>query len=230
MKYIFGIILLIIVVSVALATRDVDNDKITICHKGQTISIDQHALEAHEKHGDYEGSCTDENNDNNFCKDSEITYQTQKGIDGCSTIREEDVYGRGLCFYEVATFHDVSTICEQGFKHDDCYSDVAVGTKNICVCSLIENNMQKDYCYRQIAIDLIQPDVCEEISSQVTKDNCYIHVGKAKKDLSVCDRIPIYSDRDSCYVGVAIATDNIEICKQVITYEFKDACYAIKNI
>src|SRR3712207_4572563 len=31
--------------------------KVTICHKGKTISVDKHALKAHLKHGDYKGKC-----------------------------------------------------------------------------------------------------------------------------------------------------------------------------
>jgi len=34
-------------------------DKITICHKGKTIEVPLPALEAHLKHGDYEGACLD---------------------------------------------------------------------------------------------------------------------------------------------------------------------------
>ena len=31
--------------------------KVTICHKGKTISVDKHALKPHLKHGDYKGEC-----------------------------------------------------------------------------------------------------------------------------------------------------------------------------
>src|SRR6185503_5552633 len=34
-----------------------DNDKVTICHKGHTIMVSMHALQAHLNHGDTIGSC-----------------------------------------------------------------------------------------------------------------------------------------------------------------------------
>src|SRR3712207_6622212 len=38
--------------------KDKGNDhKVTICHKGKTISVDKHALKAHLKHGDYKDKC-----------------------------------------------------------------------------------------------------------------------------------------------------------------------------
>lgn len=34
--------------------------KVTICHKGNTIEVDFHALQAHLNHGDYKGECKQE--------------------------------------------------------------------------------------------------------------------------------------------------------------------------
>ncbi len=33
------------------------NDKVAICHKGKTIYVDEAAVKAHLKHGDYMGNC-----------------------------------------------------------------------------------------------------------------------------------------------------------------------------
>lgn len=39
-----------------------NNDKVTICHKGQEITVSANAVEAHLAHGDKLGSCDDTNN------------------------------------------------------------------------------------------------------------------------------------------------------------------------
>src|SRR3989339_410284 len=43
----------------------VTDHKITICHKGQTLSVARAALSGHIKHGDYLGACTNNNNTDN---------------------------------------------------------------------------------------------------------------------------------------------------------------------
>lgn len=36
---------------------DKSSRKVTICHKGHTITVDEHALKAHLAHGDTQGPC-----------------------------------------------------------------------------------------------------------------------------------------------------------------------------
>ena len=48
------------VVSVAFAEQDggvLGEEKVTICHKGQTITVAEPAVQAHLKHGDTPGPC-----------------------------------------------------------------------------------------------------------------------------------------------------------------------------
>ena len=46
-----------VVLSAGTASAQNDSHKITICHKGNTISVDFHAVPAHLDHGDVIGEC-----------------------------------------------------------------------------------------------------------------------------------------------------------------------------
>ena len=45
------------------AQRRARTIKVTICHKGKTISVNKHALKAHLNHGDYKGKCKPDKKD-----------------------------------------------------------------------------------------------------------------------------------------------------------------------
>src|SRR5215217_8326751 len=66
--WIFGVIstvmaLLMASVTVAFAAQgggDKGRERTTICHKGHTLTVAAPALPAHERHGDVEGACADD--------------------------------------------------------------------------------------------------------------------------------------------------------------------------
>lgn len=50
--------------------------KVTICHKGKTTSVDQHAVNAHKAHGDKLGACTSGGGGSNGGGDPAVTPGT----------------------------------------------------------------------------------------------------------------------------------------------------------
>jgi hypothetical protein len=54
-------ILLLLVLTIfagcATTTKDHDDHKVPVCHKGKTIYIDKAAVDAHIRHGDYGRAC-----------------------------------------------------------------------------------------------------------------------------------------------------------------------------
>jgi hypothetical protein len=63
MKYLISLSLALILVSGFVLANPMtsfarEDKPVTICHNGQTITVDESSLPAHLRHGDYQGPCT----------------------------------------------------------------------------------------------------------------------------------------------------------------------------
>jgi hypothetical protein len=114
----------------------------------------------------------------------------------------------------------------------DCYTGVAVKTKNENICDKSENH--KDYCIQKVGLLNKDVSVCDRISgTERNKAYCYSEFIKAGiSDLSICKKINNGSwegtiARDSCYLGALSETyTDISLCRDIIeTQPAKDSCY-----
>lgn len=54
----FAVLLIIVMILAGTQPAFAKQDhKLDVCHKGHTISVDEHAWRAHQKHGDHRGAC-----------------------------------------------------------------------------------------------------------------------------------------------------------------------------
>jgi len=111
-------------------------------------------------------------------------------------------------FLNVSTFYfklSSEKPCEMGtmnlflrlvgnFNKEECYSIVAVQTKNTRVCGKIVTLKKRDQCYDQIALLTREYAICEEIKDADHKNVCIKNVALVRNE---CDRIEVY--RDLCY-------------------------------
>jgi len=112
-----------------------------------------------------------------------------------------------------------------------CYIDVAVKTKNIPICSILQSTNQiKLQCYKQIAEKYNEPSICENVpgdnGGEITLiDFCYQSYSIDLNNLSTCNLIKNYEMKGGCFSKVALALNDPEICENIQDEIKKEICY-----
>jgi hypothetical protein len=152
----------------------VDSSQITICHKGQTLSVSNCALPAHLAHGDTQGACP---TPSPTCTDS-IKNGSESDVDcggicpRCGegkTCNTRDDCGTAFCRASTGT-------CVQCEGAGDCPDDPATGT-----CSCVAFTGQGSKCVRFVTlkancVSCPDPNLCTLSGSTV---DCYALCGTA---------------------------------------------------
>ena len=117
-------------------------EKIDVCHKGKTISIDNNALKAHQSHGDVKGRCK--------------TYSAVL-IFRCGVSSEG-----GLAVTVVSSSVDIPVAVPQIFDPNNCADanaalmDLGFNLKNVTSGS-VEDNFETEYLYARQYLESRRP-------------------------------------------------------------------------
>lgn len=106
-----------------------------------------------------------------------------------------------VCYEEIATFKQDSTLCENAQDRDRCYFVLATDLKNIELCNKINSNEKKDFCYIEMATHYKNPDFC----NLARFDNtylCYVQLAKATGNKEYCNDVKPESRREHCYSSI----------------------------
>ncbi len=102
------------------------------------------------------------------------------------------------------------------------------------LCS--QMNAGKDNCYSKLAIKTKDKTLCNQISSTDGKTNCLIDVAEELADESICAEIKEKYDSndpslfvDNCYSAIAAVTDDKIHCVEIIDEYSRYSCFADKS-
>ena len=94
-----------------------ENQKVTVCHNGNSIEISVNALQSHLNHGDYQGSCNTlgvTDNDYFYTNISYDPFTKKMALVGFKRLLIFDMYGR-------SKFNDVVNEVDLSFLDDNYY-------------------------------------------------------------------------------------------------------------
>ncbi len=106
--------------------------------------------------------CVSQNNSN--------TTQSSSVTDECDNMND---YGsRVLCYYNLATAKNDSSICQKIELQDRKNMCIALADKDASFCRIVENDLEKTTCYSDVASAKKDPTVCQNIQSEFYRNLC----------------------------------------------------------
>lgn len=117
------------------------------------------------------------------------------------------------------------SISHQAWK-DQCYTAVAVATKNEVICSKVETHPNQ--CYSYLAVLRNDIAVCGQVADQNEKELCYATSVETFPDIAVCENtIKKPANKDICYYKYAVSTQNSKICSRITEQDMEKDCLAL---
>ena len=98
------------------------------------------------------------------------------------------------------------------------------------LCSTFSSQLQKDQCFANVAEGSKSDSYCTNVVDDRAKDECHITVSKAAADSSICDKVVGETRADRCYMYFATSGTDYTVCEKVKDYYLKQLCDSMKQL
>ena len=148
--------------------------------------------------------------------------------DYCSSLSDFD---RDSCYYYLGVYtsnpRDCDNINPRQKIYEQCFTRVAVDSKNMSICKNLKDYEKQNTCYYSYALNYSDYVACQNLSTRIERIPCLQKVAYATNNPAICNNIDAnVGEQTTCYSNIIFGDRpyTVEQCAQLTLTTWKNKC------